>query len=432
MTESNPDRATSGESPSGIQRRHFLAAAGATALGGVLAACGSSSSSKAVASSATTVAGDTRPKKAVRKVKLGFIPLTDAAPIIMAKELGYFTERDLDVEVIKQASWPATRDAMLNNQIDGAHCLYTMPFSVATGVGGPGSHDLKIAMMLNQNGQAITLAKEFASVGYGDLAKAKALIEGKDAPALAMTFPGGTHDLWLRYWLMATKADRSKIKISPVPPPQMVQNMSVGNIQGYCVGEPWNAVAVKQDIGFTHLATQDLWLNHPEKALVVGSQLAQNPDTLGDVIAAVLKASKWLDDPANRSKAADTIGVEGYVNAPPAEIRGRLTGVYDLGAGLGTKDFKGRQMQFFRDGKVSFPRRSHVIWALAQYGRMGLIKDTPAYQQLASELVLTDLYTKTAKAEGVAIPDDDMAPFEVLLDKTTFDPTKPEQEVKRT
>lgn len=422
----------SGDPTTGIHRRKFLTAAGATALGGVLAACGSSGSSKTVAASTTVAGGASRPNKTVRKVKLGFIPLTDAAPIIMAKELGYFTERDLDVDVIKQASWPATRDAMLNNQIDGAHCLFAMPFSVATGVGGSGSRDLKIAMMLNQNGQAITLANEFSSIGYADLAKAKTILEGKGAPALAMTFPGGTHDLWLRYWLMATKADRSRVKISPVPPPQMVQNMSVGNIQGYCVGEPWNAVAVKQNIGFTHLATQDLWLNHPEKALVVGSQLAQNPDTLGDVIAAVLKASKWLDDPANRAKAADTIGVESYVNAPPADIRGRLTGVYDLGANLGTRDFKGRQMQFFRDGKVSFPRRSHAIWAMAQYGRMGLIKDVPLYQQLASELILTDLYTKTATAEGVAVPDDDMAPFEVLLDKTTFDPSKPDQEVKRT
>jgi nitrate/nitrite transport system substrate-binding protein len=387
------------------------------------------------AGAATTVAAATTAapvKKEVRKVNLGFIALTDAASIIMAKELGFFEKRSLDVTVAKQASWPALRDALLNNQIDGAHCLYSMPFSVATKIGGPGSTDLKIAMILNNNGQAITLAKEFASVGYGDLTKAKDLFAKANAPELAMTFPGGTHDLWLRYWLKACGVDATTLKIGPVPPPQMVQNMTVGNVKGYCVGEPWNAVAVTQGIGFTTLATQDLWLNHPEKALVVGNKFAtERTDALEDVMAAVLEASKWLDDPANRAKAADTLGQEKYVNAKPDDIRGRLTGVYKLGADLPDKDFKGEQMQFFRGGETNFPRRSYGIWALAQYQRLGMLKETPDYKALVDSIILTDLYTKVAKAEGVIIPDDDMKPFEVKLDKAMFDPTKPEDEVKR-
>jgi nitrate/nitrite transport system substrate-binding protein len=387
------------------------------------------------AGAATTVASATTAapaKKEVRKVTLGFIALTDAASIIMAKELGFFEKRSLDVTVAKQASWPALRDALLNNQIDGAHCLYSMPFSVATKIGGPGSTDLKIAMILNNNGQAITLAKEFASVGYGDLTKAKDLFAKANAPELAMTFPGGTHDLWLRYWLKACGVDASTLKIGPVPPPQMVQNMTVGNVKGYCVGEPWNAVAVTQGIGFTTLATQDLWLNHPEKALVVGNKFAtERTDALEDVMAAVLEASKWLDDPANRSKAADTLGQEKYVNAKPDDIRGRLTGVYKLGADLPDKDFKGEQMQFFRGGETNFPRRSYGIWALAQYQRLGMLKEVPDYKALVDSIILTDLYTKVAKAEGLIIPDDDMKPFEVKLDKAMFDPTKPEDEVKR-
>jgi nitrate/nitrite transport system substrate-binding protein len=418
-----------------LDRRQFLAAAGGVALGGVLAACGGGSKRTSASSSATTAAGATGAtgpgRKPVRKVRLGFIALTDAASVIMAKELGYFAERDLDVDLIKQASWPVTRDNLLNDQLDAAHALFGLPFSVATGIGGNGSRDLKVAMMLNNNGQAITLSKDYASIGYGDPTKAKAILESKNAPALAMTFPGGTHDLWLRYWLLASKANLANVKISPVPPPQMVQNLSVGNVDGYCVGEPWNAVAVQQGIGFTHLATQDLWLNHPEKALVVTSKFAAQPDTLSDVMAAVLKASKWLDDAANRSKAADTIGVEGYVNAPAADIRGRLTGVYDLGAGLGTKDFKGEQMQFYRGGGVNLPRRGHAVWFLAQYVRMGLLKDAPPYQELADQLILSDLYTKVAKAEGVPVPDDDMSPFDIRLDNATFDPHKPDQEAKR-
>ena len=418
-----------GDRRHGFDRRQFLVAAGATAAAGWLAACGSSDT-EATAESNTTVAG--AGKKPLRKVKLGFIALTDASSVIMAKELGYFAERDLDVEVIKQASWPATRDALLNNQIDGCHGLFGLPFSVATGVGGGGSRDLKVAMMLNNNGQAITLGKDYAGVGYGDPTKAKEILESRNAPKLAMTFPGGTHDLWLRYWLLATKANIAGVDIKPVPPPQMVQNMSVGNVDGYCVGEPWNAVAVRQDIGFTHLATQDLWLNHPEKALVVTDKFAtEQTDTLKDVMGAVLKAGKWLDEPDNRSKAADTVGVEGYINAPPADIRGRLTGVYDLGAGLGTKDFAGEQMQFFRGGDVNFPRRAHAVWFMSQYVRMGLLKTPPPYQELADQLVLTDLYAEVAEAEGIAVPDDDMKPFDVRLDRVTFDPTKPDEEAKR-
>jgi nitrate/nitrite transport system substrate-binding protein len=443
-----------------MNRRKFLKLGGTAVLApaalSLLNACGSSSTASPVATTgggattgpatsgaasttapgttagtATTVAAATTAvpaKKEVRKVTLGFIALTDAASIIMAKELGFFEKRSLDVTVAKQASWPALRDALLNNQIDGAHCLYSMPFSVATKIGGPGSTDLKIAMILNNNGQAITLAKEFASVGYGDLTKAKDLFAKANAPELAMTFPGGTHDLWLK----ACGVDASTLKIGPVPPPQMVQNMTVGNVKGYCVGEPWNAVAVTQGIGFTTLATQDLWLNHPEKALVVGNKFAtERTDALEDVMAAVLEASKWLDDPANRSKAADTLGQEKYVNAKPDDIRGRLTGVYKLGADLPDKDFKGEQMQFFRGGETNFPRRSYGIWALAQYQRLGMLKEAPDYKALVDSIILTDLYTKVAKAEGVIIPDDDMKPFEVKLDKAMFDPTKPEDEVKR-
>jgi nitrate/nitrite transport system substrate-binding protein len=149
-------------------------------------------------------------------------------------------------------------------------------------------------------------------------------------------------------------------------------------------------------------------------------------------MGAVLKASKWLDDPGNRAKAAETVAPENYINAPAADIRGRLTGVYDLGAGLGQKDFKGEQMQFFRGGQVNFPRRGHLIWAMSQYVRMGLLKEPPPYQQIADELVLADLYAEVAAAEGVPVPNDDMSPFEIRLDKATFDPRQPDQEAKRT
>ena len=133
-------------------------------------------------------------------------------------------------------------------------------------------------MMLNNNGQAITLSKDYAAVGYGDLDKARAALLAK-APTLAMTFPGGTHDTWLRYWLKACKVDASVVKIITIPPAQMVANMKVDAMDGFCVGEPWGAQAVAQNIGFTHLNTQDMWKHHPEKALVVTEKLAPSAPT---------------------------------------------------------------------------------------------------------------------------------------------------------
>ena len=419
---------TESQSP-GTSRRDLLRRGSALALAGaipgLLAACGSDDEP-------TAATGASAPAPTGKPVKIGFIALTDCASIVMAEALGYYKQRGVNVEIIKQASWPATRDALLNGDIDAAHCLFGMPFSVATGIGGKGGSGMKVAMMLNNNGQAITLKKDLKAAGYGDLQAAKSAIKGGKGYTFAMTFPGGTHDIWLRYWLKAQGIDLGVPKIIPIPPPQMVANMKVDTMDGYCVGEPWNAVAVAQDIGFTAIATQDIWTHHPEKALVVNSDFAASrTDDLKKVMGAVLAAGKWLDVPANRKKAASTIGTPAFVNAKPADIEGRLTGTYDLGAGLGSKTFGEDNMAFFRGGATNFPRKAHAIWFMAQYGRLGYLKSAPAYDKIASELILTDLYKEVAAAEGVAVPDDDMAPFEVKLDGVEFDPAKPDKEFSR-
>jgi nitrate/nitrite transport system substrate-binding protein len=412
-----------------LDRRRFLqfggGVAAASVAGALLAACGSDDGDKVAAATTTTAKAVGPPKK----VTLGFIALTDCSPLIIGKEKGFYAERGLDVTLVKQASWPATRDNLLSGQIDGAHCLNWMPYSVASGVSGSGT-DLKVAMILNNNGQAITLNKDLAVAGYGNLEKAKEVLDSR-TPTLAMTYPGGTHDLWLRYWLRATGADESKIKIIPIPPPQMVANMKVGTMDGFCVGEPWNAVAVAQGIGFTHITTQDIWLHHPEKALVVGSKTAADPDTLHKLILGTLDACKWLDDLGNRAEAAPIIGRPDYVNAPAEEIKGRLLGQYDLGANLGAKDFKGHQMMFHRGGKTNAPLKSYGIWGLAQYQRLGLLKTAPDYKALTDSIVLTDAYEKAAAEFGIDVPDD-MQPIDIALDDVTFDPKKPLEEVNRT
>jgi len=365
-------------------------------------------------------------------VKIGFIALTDAASVIMAYENQFFQQRGINVQLIKMASWPATRDALINGDIDAAHGLFSMPFSVVTGIGGTGSNKIKVAMMLNQNGQGITLKESWLAAGYDNLKKAKSVMNGGQGQTYAMTFPGGTHDTWLRYWLKACGIDLSVPQIIPIPPPQMVANMKVGNMDGYCVGEPWNGVAAQQGIGFTELATQDLWEFHPEKALLVNADFASSRKAdLMKVMGGVLEASKWLDWPQNRAHTADVIGRPQYVNASDDIIQDRLNGVYNLGGNLGTKVFKGDQMRFCRGGKVNFPRYSHAVWFMAQYVRFGYLKSEPNYHAIAKDIILQDLYKQVAHAEGFAVPADDMTPWQMKLDGITFDPRKPHKEALR-
>lgn len=373
------------------------------------------------------------PKKSVKKevIKIGFIPLTDCAPIIMAKELGLFAKYGLEVEVTKEASWANVRDKLLTGELDGAHCLYTMPFSVYTGVGGKAGSEMHIAMILNNNGQAITLSKDFCGkVGFKQTAKAGPVVAAKlkaeKEVTFAMTFPGGTHDLWLRCWLAAAGINQKTSKIITIPPPQMVANMKVGNMDGYCVGEPWGGVAVKQNIGFTAISTQDIWKHHPEKAFVVNKKFSEGRrEDLKLVMKAILEACKWLDSPANRKKAAGIIGRASYVNAPADVIEARLAGIYELGCDQGQQIYTDDYMLFHRGGQVNFPRKSHGIWAMAQYVRFDYLKTAPDYQAIADKLVLQDLYKEVAASMKIKVPDDDMKPFALNIDKVMFDPKNP-------
>lgn len=364
-------------------------------------------------------------------IRLGFIPLTDCAPIVMAKELGLFQKYGVNVEVSKEASWANVRDKLLTGELDGAHCLFSMPFSVYTGVGGKAGSEMRIAMILNNNGQAITLSKDFCGkVGFKQTNKVGAVVAAKlkaeKEVTFAMTFPGGTHDIWLRNWLAAAGVSQKTAKIITIPPPQMVANMKVGNMDGYCVGEPWGGVAVKQNIGFTEISTQDMWKHHPEKALVVNTKFSEERrEDLKNVMKAVLEACKWLDNRANRKKAAEVIGKTPYVNAPADVIEARLMGDYNLGCDQGTEIYTDDYMLFHRNGDTNFPRKSHAIWFMSQFVRFDYLKEAPDYKAIADKIIMQDLYKEVATSMKVKIPVDDMKPFALELDKVNFDPANP-------
>jgi len=354
-----------------------------------------------------------------RKIKLGFIALTDCAPLVAAKELGLFAKYGVDVELSKEASWANIRDKILNGELDGAHCLFSMPLSVYAGIGGKAGSEMKIAMVLNNNGHAITLSKDFCSlVGFKEVSKVTGALKNVQARkevTFAMTFPGGTHDIWLRNWMAAAGINQKSVGIITIPPPQMVANMRVDNMEGYCVGEPWNGVAATQNIGFTHISSQDIWKHHPEKALVVNNSFAADKEELKKVMKAIIEACKWLDNMGNRKKAASWLSKPNYVNAPLQVIEARLAGSYDLGCDLGVNKYKDDYMTFYNNGIVNMPRKSHVIWFLAQFVRFGYLKTEPDYKTIAEELVLDEVYAEVAKEmEGPMQPD-------MLAFKTTYD-----------
>ncbi len=283
----------------------------------------------------------------VTGVKLGFIALTDAAPLIVAKEKGLFEKHGLpEVDVAKQASWGATRDNLVlggaANGIDGAHILSPLPYLMHTGKVTQNNQPVPMALLarLNYDSQGISVAKEYADTGVQlDSSKLKAAFEKKKAEGkevkAAMTFPGGTHDLWIRYWLAAGGIDPDKdVSTIVVPPPQMVANMKVGNMDVFCVGEPWNEQLVNQGIGFTAATTGELWKGHPEKALGMRADwVEKNPNAAKALLMAIMEAQQWCDSMDNKEEMATILGKRQWFNVPPKDVLGRLKGDINYGNG---------------------------------------------------------------------------------------------------
>ncbi len=354
---------------------------------------------------------------------IGFIPLTDCASVVMAGELGLFKKYGLNVTVSKEASWAAVRDKLLLGQLDAAHVLYGLVYGAHLGVGSQ-KKDMAILMGLNHNGQAITLSKKLADAGVRDGATLKAAVDKKEREyTFAQTFPTGTHAMWLYYWLASNGIDPFRdVKNITIPPPQMVANMRVGNMDGFCVGEPWNARAIFDKVGFTVATTQGIWKNHPEKVLGTTKEFVDKyPNTTRAMMAAVIEASQHIDTMSNRAAVSDIIGGKSYVNAPAPVILGRMQGKYEDGLGKTWDDPD--YMKFFDGGEVNFPYLSHGIWFLTQQRRWGLLKNDIDYLATAKAVNQVELYSEVAKTLGVAVPASALK-AETLFDGVVFDPNK--------
>ncbi|RXH35129.1 bicarbonate-binding protein [Bradyrhizobium nanningense] len=417
-------------SETGLSRRQLLKATGSTAA--LLAAA-------KLNFPAGAFAQDAGPE--VKGAKLGFIALSDAGPLFVAKDKGLFAKYGMpDTDVQKQASWGTTRDNLVlgseGNGIDGAHILTPMPYLISAGKVTQNNQPtpMYILARLNLDSQCISVANEYADLKLGvDATPFKAALEKKKASGkavkAAMTFPGGTHDLWLRYWLAAGGIDPDKdIETIVVPPPQMVANMKVGTMDCFCVGEPWNLQLIHQKIGYTAVTTGELWNKHPEKSFGMRAAFVDKyPKAAKALLMAVMEAQQWADKAENKAELAAIMGKRQWMNCPVEDVLDRSAGKFDYGIPGKVVENSPHIMKYWRDF-ASYPFQSHDLWFLTEDIRWGKYEPGFDTKALIAKVNREDMWRDAAKTLGVAnaeIPASTSRGKEAFFDGKVFDPENP-------
>jgi nitrate/nitrite transport system substrate-binding protein len=379
-----------------MKRRSFLRTAGVSAAGALMSGLPSGWVGGAYAEDGPET----------RDIRFGIIALTDCAPIVMAHELGYFKKFGINSVISKEASWAVIRDKLSIGENQATHMLIGMPLASTMGLAGSPVKPLVIPWLLNRNGQAITLNNKLKAAGAKTPAQIKPLAMKAKASGepltFAMTFPPGTHAMWIRYWLASggIHPDRD-ITLITIPPAQMVANMKVDKMDGFCVGEPWNNRAIEDGIGFTAVTTQQMWKDHPEKVCAFTEEFAtRNPRTVKAILKALHLASVDLDKLENRPKFAEVIARPSYINCPPATITERLLGKYEYGDGRVEQD---PNYMVFSTRNTNYPHQIYAKWWLTQLRRWGMTKGAPDYAGIAKRVIRPDIYRESMKELGVAV-----------------------------
>ncbi|RMH64267.1 MAG: nitrate ABC transporter substrate-binding protein [Cyanobacteria bacterium J003] len=425
-----------------FSRRRFLITTAATAAATLISHACSNSQQTSDVVQPTTIAETPE----VTGAKLGFIALTDAAPLIIAKEKGFFAKYGMpDVEVIKQASWGVTRDNLVlgsgGGGIDGAHILTPMPYLMTAGtITGGKKVPMYILARLNTNGQGILLANTYKGLDVSTdssplkeaFAKARAERRTRNQEEnikVAVTFPGGTHDLWMRYWLAAGGIDPEKdVSVIVVPPPQMVANLKTGTMEAFCVGEPWPLQTVNQKVGWGAVTTGELWKDHPEKSLALRADwVDKHPKATKALLMAVMEAQRWCDQDANKPEMAQILSKREWFKVPVEDILDRSLGKFDFGNGRTLED-KNLMQKYWRDN-ASYPYQSHELWFLTEDIRWGYLPAQTDTKALIQQVNREDLWREAAKAIGVPaaeIPTTTSRGVETFFDGVAFDPQNPQ------
>ncbi len=416
---------------SGFTRRSFIAGTGLTLLAGCTGGTAPVAPATAI-SGATPGAGPVASASEgpeIADIKIGIIALTDCSPFVIAFEKGFFKKYGINATISKGASWAAIRDSLSNGDIQCTHMLLGMPIASTMGLLGSPKKPMIAPWIVNRNGQAITLKAELKGKIGADPKALKPLVDAAKAAGtpmtFAMTFPPGTHAMWMRYYLGAGGINPdTDVSLATVPPPQMVANMKVGKMDGYCVGEPWNARAIRDGIGFTSIATQAIWKDHPEKVCAFSEEFAaKNPTTVKAILKALHEASVWLDDLDNRKEQAKIVSAASYINCPEEVILDRLMGKYDYGDGRVEQD---PNYMIFSSRNCNYPQAKYSTWWLSQFRRWGMVEGAPDYAGVAKQVMRSDIYEEAMKEIGYVHGGANMDP-ETLFDGVTFDPTKPEE-----
>jgi ABC-type nitrate/sulfonate/bicarbonate transport system substrate-binding protein len=332
-------------------------------------------------------------------LRIGFLPLTDCAPLVVAQMMNFGQRHGLTFELCKQPSWAAIRDKLLSGELDAAHTLYGLVYGVQLGLGGPQA-DMAILMTLNRNGQAITVSNQLADVLRDGHSLKSALATLGRKPVFAQTFPTGTHAMWLNYWL-ATEGVHPLHDVESVviPPSQMVDALANGELDGFCAGEPWHAVAQSKKCGRTLISTSQIWPDHPEKALACRLEFVSlYPNTAQALIRTILEACQWLENPANKITASEWLAHPEFLNIPKELIAPRLLGDY----GSATPSPSALPIRFFDDAGMNYPLPSDGLWFLSQFHRWGLLKSTSDWDQIAAKVSQTEQYSRAAGGVGLS------------------------------
>lgn len=365
-------------------------------------------------------AGSDKPE--IETVRIGFMPLADCAPLVMASVLGLDEKYGLRFALSRELSWTGMRERLLGEELDAAHVLYGLVYGVQMGVGTQ-RRQMAVLMNMNQNGQNITLSRALAACAHDPAALARLVHNERRRLTLAHTFPTGNHAMFLYYWLAAAGIDPlADCQIATVPPVQMAASLAAGHMDGFCAGEPWGQRAVRDGAGILAASSEQVWPNHPGKVLGTRADFAAtHPNTCRAMIAALLEAARWLDaSRANREAAAEVLASPGYVNASRESLQFCLAGRQKEGGA-----WRGHHgLRFYADGEATFPWLSDGMWFLTQHRRWGLLREEVAYRSVALEVNRIDLYRDAAALSGTPVPDGVLR-RSVLMDGRVWDGSDP-------
>ncbi|MBD2344072.1 ABC transporter ATP-binding/substrate-binding protein [Anabaena subtropica] len=364
-------------------------------------------------------------------LEIGFMPLTDSAPLIVAKEKGFFAKYGLDNVILSRANnWQAIASGVVTGSLDAAQMLAGMPIALTLGAGSQTPTPIVNALNLSRNANAFTFSKRLYNQGVRTLADLKGVIDGSPDKILTLgvVHPTSMQNLILRYWLAAGGIDPDRdVSLTVIPPTQMVAQLKAGNIDGYCAGEPWNYQAVHDDLGFVAATALEIWSGQPKKVLGVREDWTQKyPETYLNLVKALLEACKYCDDLRNREEILELLSRPEYLDVNPAYIRPGFIDPYDRGDGKPPQQLTGYN-QFYLN-QTNYPNRTEILWMVTQMARWGLTPFPKNWVEITERVCRTDIFGAAARDLGLLDIGEDN-PIH-LFDGKYFNPSEPIEYLK--